>query len=351
MKIKNIILVVEFILIVIMGCVSFTLIKEDIQQQSTTFAEEEEHFSTPEELGIEELSSSDTAQVNTSDGTIIPAPPVVIEPIETTQHIEETPETTTETAEDETTSLPEDIRIAEEKLNIVVYGDSIWDDKRYEDSVANHLAGFVNANVYNCAMGGTSASLISESTQIENWDSRSLNGMVYIATDRADSDIQLAGYPANDVEKTIDYNEVDYFIFSYGLNDYFNGVDVTPKDMLDMTSYVGALRHATQVMKQTYPNAKFLLISPTYCQFINLDGSVIDCMEKDFGGGTLPGYVKGIEKVSEEYSTLYLDAFHTFGINYDTAPIYLRDGVHFTEEGRLLYARKVADFILSVENN
>ena len=93
MKIKNIILVVEFILIVIMGCVSFTLIKEDIQQQSTTFAEEEEHFSTPEELGIEELSSSDTAQVNTSDGTTIPAPPVVIEPIDTTQHIEETPET------------------------------------------------------------------------------------------------------------------------------------------------------------------------------------------------------------------------------------------------------------------
>ena len=91
MKIKNIILVVEFILIVIMGCVSFSLIKDDLAKQSTTIAEEETLFDTPEELGIEEVSSSDMVQANLSDGTIIPTPPVVIEPIETTQHIEETP--------------------------------------------------------------------------------------------------------------------------------------------------------------------------------------------------------------------------------------------------------------------
>ena len=71
MKIKNIILVVEFILILIMGCVSFNLIKDDLTKQSTTVAEEETLFDAPEELGIAEVSSSDMVQANTSDGTII----------------------------------------------------------------------------------------------------------------------------------------------------------------------------------------------------------------------------------------------------------------------------------------
>lgn len=354
MKIRNIILVVEFILIVIMACVSVSLLKKEFAPEPTV-AEVEEVTSTIEEpipkLELEpEPTSYEPHEQITEDGTIIPPTPVNIEPIETMQHIEE--ETSTESVSEEMVETEKkDVRVSEDKLNIVVFGDSIWDDKRYEDSVANLLAGYMNANVYNCAMGGTNAALVSESTQIEHWDTRSLNGMVYVATGRADADIQLAGYPANELMKSIDFNEVDYFIFAYGLNDYFCGTDVFPEDLLDMTTYVGALRHATQVMKQEYPQADYLILSPTYCQFLNLDGSIIDCTEKNFGGGNLEAYVEGTKTVAAEYNTLYVDLYNTLGINYDTAPIYLYDGIHLSSEGRLLYARKIADFLLSVEKN
>lgn len=353
MKIKNIILIVEFVLIIIMGCISFNLLRKEFGPDSTV-SENETASEVMEETEPETEVESATYEVHepvVADGTIIPAVPVNIEPIETTQHIEEETTVATDNSSANTDKKETDVRVSEDKLNIVVFGDSIWDDKRYEDSVANLLAGYMNANVYNCAMGGTNAALVSEATQIEHWDSRSLNGMVYVATGRADADVQLAGYPANDIVKSIDFNDVDYFIFSYGLNDYFCGVDVYPEDLLDMTTYVGALRHATQVMKQTYPQADFLILSPTFCEFINLDNTIIDCTEKDFGGGNLEAYVEGAKTVSEEYSTLYLDMYNKSGINYDTASIYLYDGIHLSSEGRLLYARKVADFLLSVEKN
>ena len=236
------------------------------------------------------------------------------------------------------------------ELNIVIFGDSIWDDERYYDGVGEQLAQMTGANVYNCAMGGTGAALVNESTDVETWDSRSLNGMTYIATGRADAYSQLDGYAAKDIIESIDFNKVDYFVFSYGLNDYFSSVDVMPEDLLDMTTYVGALRHGTQIMRQTYPQARYLIIAPTYCVFSNNEQGLVDSNNKDFGEGTLEAYVEGAALVAQEYNTLYLDAYHNFGINQDTASTYLKDGIHLTAEGRKLYAKQVADFINNLEN-
>lgn len=236
------------------------------------------------------------------------------------------------------------------ELNIVVFGDSIWDDARYQDGVSEQIAALTGGKVYNCAMGGTSATLVGESKDVETWDSRSLNGMTYIATGRTDAYNQLEGYDAKDIIESIDFNKVDYFIFSYGLNDYFSKVKIMPEDLLDMTTYVGALRHGTQIMKEAFPQARFLIVSPTYCQFKDHDVVVDDSNTRDYGEGTLEAYVDGAALVAGEYNTLYLDAYHNFGINKDTATTYLRDGIHLTPEGRSQYAKQVADYIMSLEN-
>ena len=233
----------------------------------------------------------------------------------------------------------------EDKLNIVVFGDSIWDMDRSDTGIAAQLAAYMNANVYNCAIGGTRATLKPGESDVnyDTWDSTSLTGMVYVMSGLVDTNF-LEGYPAGGVIRNVNPADVDYYIIAYGLNDYFSGtpIAVEGSDTYDPHGYTGALYNALEMLKGASPNAQFLLISPTYCQFYENGYMVTDSNMKDYGQGTLTDYANACRNVAEMRNTLYIDAYSTMGINIYTAEEYLEDGVHLTEAGRTLYARAVA---------
>ena len=234
---------------------------------------------------------------------------------------------------------------------IVVFGDSNWEDDGETNEVSTQLASLCNATVYNCALGGTTAALNNEDHEIEKWDSRSLCGMIYMATGKQDIDTQLEGYDkVKEVMHQIDFTKVDYFIFSYGLNDYFGGIQIYPEDLFDMTTYVGALRYSCTMIKENFPKAKTLVIAPTYCQFLSNGTVTGDSNTVNLGKGILPDYVAAAKDVAENYGAMYFDAYNEVGINSDNASEYLKDGVHFTEAGRTIYANLVATYILNSEN-
>lgn len=232
------------------------------------------------------------------------------------------------------------------ELNIVVFGDSIWDDKRGEDGVSEYIEGMTGGKVYNCAVGGTSAAIVGDSTDVsENWNSRSLNTMTYVANGTISANSQFRGTEVADILQSVDFSKMDYAIFSYGLNDYFSKVTVFPEDMYDMTTYVGALRHATIKLREAYPDIKILIIAPTYCKVFEGKETAGDSDSYDYGQGTLEKYVEGAKSVADEYGTLFLDAYHDFGINSQSAGQYLADGVHLSADGRKLYGEHVAEFL------
>ena len=84
-----------------------------------------------------------------------------------------------ETTTEQETQTEEEQAEEEDKLNIVVFGDSIWDMDRGDTGIAAQLAGYMNANVYNCAIGGTRATLKDGESDMnyDTWDSTSLTGM------------------------------------------------------------------------------------------------------------------------------------------------------------------------------
>ena len=256
----------------------------------------------------------------------------------------------TETAAQETSEQPAESQPAEEmpqdeRLTIVVFGDSIWDMDRGATGIAAQLPEYMNADVYNCAIGGTRATMKPGESDVnyENWDSTSLTGMCYVMRGLVDTNF-LEGYPAGGVIRNIDPKEVDYYIIAYGLNDYFSGapIAVSDSDQYDPHGYTGALNNALVLLKGASPDAKFLLISPTYCQFYENGYMVTDSNMKNYGQGTLTDYANACRNVAEMAGTLYIDAYSTMGINGYTAEDYLEDGVHLTEEGRTLYARAVS---------
>lgn len=250
-----------------------------------------------------------------------------------------------ETTTEQETQTEEEQAEEEDKLNIVVFGDSIWDMDRGDTGIAAQLAGYMNANVYNCAIGGTRATLKDGESDMnyDTWDSTSLTGMCYVMRGMVDTNF-LEGYPAGGVIRNIDPATVDYYIIAYGLNDYFSGapIAVSGSDTFDPHGYTGALNNALELLKGASPNAQFLLISPTYCQFYENGYMVTDSNMKDYGQGTLSDYANACRNVAEMKGTLYIDAYTTMGINIYTAEEYLEDGVHLTEAGRTLYARAVS---------
>ena len=238
--------------------------------------------------------------------------------------------------------------VAEEtkRKQIVVFGDSIWDSSRDETGIAALLSGYMNADVYNCAIGGTRASLKEGESpdNYDNWDSTSLSGMINVATGKVDPEIFLEGYPAGGVIRNIDFSKTDYFIIAYGLNDYFSAATLNVEDgrEWDAHGYGGALRFAIDQLRGNFPNAQILLISPTYCQFWREGVMYTDSNMKDFGGGPLTIYANVCRNVAENENTLYIDAYSKMGINIYTAEEYLEDGIHLTAAGRELYAKAVS---------
>lgn len=264
-----------------------------------------------------------------------------------TEAVESAEDAVTEQASASEETMSENA-IAEEKerKQIVVFGDSIWDSSRDETGIAARLSDYMNADVYNCSIGGTRASLKDgeSSDNYEKWDSTSLSGLVNVAVGKVDPEIFLEGYPAGGVIRNIDFSKTDYFIIAYGLNDYFSGaiLNVEGGREWDAHGYGGALRYAIDELNGKFPDAQILLISPTYCQFWKDGVMYTDSNMKDFGGGPLTIYANVCRNVAENENTLYIDAYTKMGINIYTAEDYLEDGIHLTAAGRELYAKAVS---------
>ncbi len=260
----------------------------------------------------------------------------------------ESPAQTQEQAEspEETQAQEGETSTEDHRKQIVVFGDSIWDSSRDESGIAYLVSQYMDADVYNCAIGGTRATMKpgAPTEDFKNWDSTSLSGMVHAAIGDVDPEQFLEGYVAGGVFMNVDFSKTDYFIISYGLNDYFAGavLNADNSNRWDTHGYGGALRMAIDRLRKHFPNAQILLISPTYCQFWKDGVMYTDSNMKDFGGGTLTNYVNVCQNVAETEQTLYIDAYTVMGINTYTAQDYLEDGIHLTAAGRELYAKAVS---------
>lgn len=233
----------------------------------------------------------------------------------------------------------------EEKLNIVVLGDSIWDMDRGDTGIAAKVAQYMNADVYNCAIGGSRATLKEGESpdKFDTWDSSSLTGMVNVLAGKVSPDF-LEGYPGGGVIRNVNPQNVDYYIIAYGLNDYFSKAPIAVEGGAnwDPHGYTGALKAAILLLGQISPQAQILIISPTYCQFLKDGIMETDSNMRDYGQGTLSDYANAARNVAETNHTLYIDAYSTMGINIYSAEQYLEDGIHLTVEGRDLYAKAVS---------
>ena len=209
-----------------------------------------------------------------------------------------------------------------------------------------------NADVYNLAMGGTTAALTTyENASYEEWDSRSLQGVVHAICGEVGPGI-MDGHRAGEVFASCDFSKTDYFVIEYGMNDFLSGIPLNDEDdFYDEYTYVGALRIAIQRLRTSFPDAAIVLCSPNYAQFWGKDGSYLgDGNMVSNGGGKLVEYYRVCGNVSADMHTLFLNAYEGIGLDTYSASEYLEDGIHLAEKGRRKYAEKLSQVILEYES-
>ena len=242
-------------------------------------------------------------------------------------------------------------------MQIVVLGDSIMADQRENNQdVATLIGESCNAKVYNLAIGGTTAALLpGEQFNFASWSSTGLLGVVNAMVGNIKPDV-FAGYETERILKEGDFSKTDYFVIEYGINDflcrqiaqsrYLENGEVLDTDSVH--TYVGALETAVNILTDSFPDAKILIVSPHYCQFFEGTAYIGDAYSLNYGCGTLVDYFRCAGYVAEHLrkeNTFFFNAMEESDIDAYTAEEYLEDGIHLTTLGRRVYADKIAERI------
>lgn len=242
------------------------------------------------------------------------------------------------------------------QVPVLLMGDSTFGNCRDATSVAYVMSENLKDAVFNGAFGGTTMALLGEDSEDNYMD----------AFNFADLSMALAGgdfgsqqtirckteatanFPViiDDYER-LDFSKIQVLVICYGLNDYMAGVALdNAENPYDLHTYAGALRSGVKNLQKSYPNLRIILVSPTYCWFIDTIGT---CETENFGGGYLEEYVLTEKKVAEELNVEFIDWYHDV---YEDKNIsywdrYTEDGVHPNEKTR----KWMADYLTSYINS
>lgn len=249
-----------------------------------------------------------------------------------------------------------------DKLQILFLGDSNFAYDFGEMTIPDRIGERLNADVYNCAIGGTSATKINEmnffdadldmfnlynlSKVMVSGDFQSLNAYRTLGGELGKSAVIKA-----EVLTRINLDEVDYIVISYGLNDYTVGCKIYGEDLYDEYTYAGALRSSVERIREVCPNAKIILSSITYCVFYGNDIVTQDGYEKTYGGGTINDYRDAMELVAAEFDNVYfINNLENLDINKENYTDYLYDEMHLNYAGQEMYVDSFINEIEKIES-
>lgn len=219
---------------------------------------------------------------------------------------------------------------------VVFFGDSVIGNYTDCTGIPGVVKALTNATVYNCGLGGNSASYHPKAPI-------NLPGIVdaFCQGDPTPlpADTQVLRGVTEFLQDTTDAKKL-CFIINYGLNDYFNGAPVSTDDPYDPMGYSGALRTAITTLQGRYPDSQIILAAPNFTAFFN-NGTD----KNSDTGGVLTDYVNAVISLGEEYHIDVLDNYNDLGINADNFLRYLCDYCHPNEDTRFTMGSRIATII------
>ncbi len=211
-----------------------------------------------------------------------------------------------------------------EDKKIVFFGDSVLDYTMQDSvSIPGYVAELTNADCYNLAVGGTTASEVDEDS-FTNVVKGIFKGIAH-------------GRDADSFFEEVNKDDDIIFIIEYGINDYFMGNYIF--------DFSDGLKNGIDILKKNYPNCKIMLVAP-YRLGIPYGGDFPYTKEGFF----LSEYVETIKYSAQEENVAFLNLFDDSGITYENSVDFLTDEVHPKYNTNLFLARLIVESMVEQFN-
>lgn len=245
-------------------------------------------------------------------------------------------------------------RVDDGVTTVLCLGNNPFTDDRSDTGLSSQIASKTGAVVYDCAFPDSSAACRypiynPEYTRdhfnlyyvMECFRNNEFTAIASIANDEPDPRYT----EAVEIMKAVDMNEVDIIIIMYDSTDYNQGTPSdNPANPYDVTAFTGGLRTTINNIKSTWPYIRIFVMSPTYAQYMDEDGSLHNGTTMDLGNGTLNHYLVKESDAAMDCGVSFIDNY--FGtINEDNYESYMSDYMHYNDAGREKLADRVADII------
>lgn len=245
------------------------------------------------------------------------------------------------------------------KTTIVLFGNAPFADARNsKDSVASLIADMADATVYNCSVSGSYLASLPYNGSYETeaplnafnfyWmchlASSSLVDQNYRAAVQALGDsAPPEAQEVYDTVKSIDFSKVDVIGIMYDGSDYLAQHPVySDEDYTDITRFTGNLEAGVQLLQETYPHIRIIVMSPTYAYTDQIDEAtgkyIVDDVMRD-GYYVLATYVlKQCESCIRNRVSFVDNMYGT--VTAANAGECLSDYLHLNAEGRKQVAKR-----------
>ncbi len=243
------------------------------------------------------------------------------------------------------------------KTTIVAFGNAPFaDDRDSEDSLANIIEDMTGATVINCSVGDSflAAQGVTLSSDIAPMDAFNFywlttafclrnNDFVYRDIfDTLGDNMPEDGLEAYETLMDIDFSTVDVIVMMYDGNDYLAGHKMySDQNDTDIQQFTGNMCAGIDLIQETYPHIRIIVLSPTYAFAINEEGEYISSDQYRYGQDVLSTYVIKQFGYAYDRSVTFVDNLYGT-ITEDNARQYLTDNLHLNVEGRKLVAERFA---------
>jgi len=146
-------------------------------------------------------------------------------------------------------------------------------------------------------------------------------------------------------------NTADMVIVYGGVNDYIHG-DAPFGELGDTTpaTFCGGVYFLMNYLRENYGDKPIIFMTPARCF---LRGEVDDLIPSVHAAKRVPGkplkaYADAISETAKQFGIKVFDLYHDLGIDPhipEQFEKYTADGLHFNDEGHVLLAEKLIEFI------
>lgn len=238
--------------------------------------------------------------------------------------------------------------------NIVLFGNGAFaEDYGTVDNVGNIIAELADANVYNCAVPGSylTATNATFSAELDAMDAFNFYCLTLFAAlgnsnfceaaiNEAPDQLPDTAVQVYETLLSLDFSTVDAIGIMYDASDYLDGRNIyNPEQPTDVQTFYGNMLAGIELLRETYPHIRIIVMSPTYAYAVNSAGEYIDSDIYVYNEYPLSTYSQMLGQATDETGVSYVDNFYGT-VNIYNAKDYLIDNVHLNKDGKQKLAER-----------